>query len=429
MPPRRQSDLFEAASSAPTSRDLRISPQGGTPLGKEQQHFNRSLTKVQKLRGELAAWSDFDSHLRQQVGERMLPLRDAMTQVRRDLILQSHETLAGRAGGTVAGATERRQLTQFLLELCEAHLSEADDDAIIAVHDRYADRPFAELQAEEREWARIADEVCGDDDLANMFWEEDVAGVAGDAAEQADPAADEEPASPRGKRGNARAQQRQAEQAAAAEQAAREMSQSVREVYRKLAGALHPDRAADDTERDRRHQLMQRVNRAYESADLLSLLTLQLEIEQIDEDHLATVSLSRLGHYNQILLGQVKKLEQELREVTDRIRMLFPVPPENLSPGDLQHQFECALVEASNELEELRQHADDLLEPHYRRQWLREYEQDRQEDEDMMTAIEAMLRDEDEVSIDSALDLSAPDRAKPGEKKSGKSHKRKRKRR
>ncbi len=58
--------------------------------------------------------------------------------------------------------------------------------------------------------------------------------------------------------------------------------------------------------------MMQRVNQAHDSNDLLTLLGLQLEIEQIDAAHLSSVSPERLTHYNQILREQLADLESEL---------------------------------------------------------------------------------------------------------------------
>ena len=63
----------------------------------------------------------------------------------------------------------------------------------------------------------------------------------------------------------------------------RQLSQSIREVYRKLVSALHPDRETDPTERARKTALMQRVNQAYDKNNLLQLLELQLELEHIDQ--------------------------------------------------------------------------------------------------------------------------------------------------
>lgn len=399
MPPRRQADLFESIPTVPTARNLRITRQGRKPLGKAQQLFNRLSAKVQKLRDELAGWSDFETRLRQQVLERLLPLMDEMSLVRRSLILQCAATLAGQVGGGVKNAAERRRLTAFLIELCQAHLADAEDDeAIIAVHDRYADRAFSDLLAEERQWAQAVDEVFGDD-----FEEPFGAGWEADASPG------EEPAFAEDDRQSARAR-RKAERAAAAEGAVREASQSVREVYRKLASALHPDRGTDDAERKRRHQLMQRVNQAYESSDLLGLLTVQLEIEQIDEDHLATVPERRLQQYNQVLREQVKELEQELAHVYDHIRATIPSAPAKPTPAGLDVAFEHAVAEARSDLDELRAHAEDLLDPRYRRQWLGDYEGERKQDEREMRELEAMLLAEDDELIDSIFSDHVPEK-------------------
>jgi len=66
------------------------------------------------------------------------------------------------------------------------------------------------------------------------------------------------------------------------DQAAQGGTRAVREVFRKLASELHPDRETDPAEHARKTELMQRVNQTYKAGDLLALLELQLSIEQID---------------------------------------------------------------------------------------------------------------------------------------------------
>ena len=90
---------------------------------------------------------------------------------------------------------------------------------------------------------------------------------------------------------------------------------SIREVYRKLASALHPDREIDPSERDRKAGLMQRVNIAYASRSLLDLLEIQLELEHIDQAALDNISEDRLKRWNTILKDQLSELEMELAEV------------------------------------------------------------------------------------------------------------------
>lgn len=90
------------------------------------------------------------------------------------------------------------------------------------------------------------------------------------------------------------------------------VSQSIREVFRKLASALHPDREQDPAEHKRKTTLMQKVNVAYQNRDLLQLLELQLELEQIDQNAMSAVSEDRLKHYNKVLTEQSSELQQEI---------------------------------------------------------------------------------------------------------------------
>jgi len=96
------------------------------------------------------------------------------------------------------------------------------------------------------------------------------------------------------------------------EQAAQGASRAMREVFRKLASELHPDREPDPDERVRKTVLMQRVNQAYAAGDLLALLELQLSIEQIDASTLAGIAQDRLAHYNHVLEAQLQSLQDEL---------------------------------------------------------------------------------------------------------------------
>jgi F0F1-type ATP synthase membrane subunit b/b' len=88
-----------------------------------------------------------------------------------------------------------------------------------------------------------------------------------------------------------------------------EASRSLREVYRKLAAALHPDRADGEVDRVRRNELMQRANRAYGANDLLAL---QLEIEQVDAAHLARATAERVRQYNLLLGDQLREIHAEI---------------------------------------------------------------------------------------------------------------------
>ncbi len=114
------------------------------------------------------------------------------------------------------------------------------------------------------------------------------------------------------------------------EQEEKSVSLSIREVFRKLASALHPDREPDAAERARKTELMQRVNVAYGNGDLLQLLELQLEVEQIDESMINNISEDRLKHYNKILTEQSGELEMELEQNVLAFTLRFQLDPQEI---------------------------------------------------------------------------------------------------
>jgi hypothetical protein len=111
------------------------------------------------------------------------------------------------------------------------------------------------------------------------------------------------------------------------------LQQSVRDIFRKLTSALHPDRERDPAERARKTALMQRVNVAYGDNDLLALLALQLEVEQIDQDHLDGLDDERIKQYNKILEGQLDEVGHENREIATMAAMMMGADsPHGMTP-------------------------------------------------------------------------------------------------
>nr|MBP9035506.1 hypothetical protein [Pseudomonadales bacterium] len=143
----------------------------------------------------------------------------------------------------------------------------------------------------------------------------------------------------------------------------------------------HPDRAGNEAERVRRHELMQRVNHAYDEGDLLTLLTLQLETEQIDAAHLARVSTARLGHYNKVLREQVRELEQELAGITVHFGRLTGQSPANVTPAAVQHGLKRELAELKQDIKGLKAHHAMLLDPAARKRWLQQHAREMREEE------------------------------------------------
>jgi hypothetical protein len=124
---------------------------------------------------------------------------------------------------------------------------------------------------------------------------------------------------------------------------------SVRELFRSLARAVHPDQARHETERERRTEVMKEVTRAYEEGDLARLLELESawQNEQAVSEHADSfVRCRELERINRELLDQVRQLTREIR---DTKRQAFEGSM-GLSPDELTEQAEREL----DKLEEIR---------------------------------------------------------------------------
>jgi flagellar biosynthesis GTPase FlhF len=141
-------------------------------------------------------------------------------------------------------------------------------------------------------------------------------------------------------------------------------SKSIQEVFRKLVAVLHPDREPDETERERKTALMQRVNDAYRKKDLLQLLALQLEIEQIDQQKLNTLADDRLKHFNKILQDQLNELEQEIGEVEFPFRVQLNVSPyAKLSPDSILKALSISIRDIQFAIKDTQKELDALKDP------------------------------------------------------------------
>nr|WP_174863672.1 J domain-containing protein [Comamonas jiangduensis] len=150
-------------------------------------------------------------------------------------------------------------------------------------------------------------------------------------------------------------------------------NQSLREVYRRLASRLHPDREQDPVERARKTALMQRVNIAYEASRLMELLELQWEAEQMDPAKLAQLSDARLAPYNRMLEEQWNDLQRDVQARTQAFAREFGLDTaKRLQPAKLMAQVRERLQQLQAGVDYLRQLLQALEDdPDTLKQWLK----------------------------------------------------------
>jgi len=307
------------------------------PLTKEQKTFNTRMRQLDKLRDTLAAWERASLACQQRYTTDLVPLLDRMF----ELDLATVHALDRAAGFPGLSKTDRRQLQELLCDLAASLLEEYDDPALKDIYNRHAG-DGADYDAEQAE--RIDDmkdaiesmlgiDLGDDDDMASMDdlvarLRERMAAETAQAQHGEARHPSEEPGGRQaGQRGQRRKNARQLEREAQAAAEAQAGDRSLRDIYRKLASALHPDREPDPDERARKTALMQRINQAYDRRDLLQLLELQLELEHIDRAGIARLSAERLRHYNAILKQQIDGLKQEVAHAEMDFRMRFDIDP------------------------------------------------------------------------------------------------------
>ena len=297
-----------------------IGPAPGTAtLSKAQKTFNRLIAQIQERRQQLAAWQAFEPTFQRLLAQEVEPLERRCDELRLDL-LRCFDAAHHGAGTTKA---ERKKLSALIADLARELLARSDDPALLDLHDRHSPVSHAQGRREDAAWLQsMAEDVLGlpADAAGDLATPQDLldamlrqAGQERAAAAQAQAGADPGPSA-------ARARARQARAAAQAQEA----SGSLREVYRKLASALHPDREPDAAERARKTAWMQRANAAYARKDLLALLELQIEAEQIDRSRVGEIDEKRLRRYLRVLQEQVRELDQELRAVAQPFAASLP---------------------------------------------------------------------------------------------------------
>jgi hypothetical protein len=289
-------------------------------LGPEQKLFNQLLAKIEKYAQDLDDLKRMADVHRLERSHKLGPLEQQSRQMNEKMVLFLDQRLQAPKGlskkqqadiGYIASSlAEMLMMTGEASPELEAAIErlcpESDDD----------DLDTDELPAEEKAKLKdmMADMLGVEMDESTDFESPEAFMEAAMRKMQAEREAAQEAHQAKRKSRKKTAKQLQAEQETM------DADTALRTIYRKLASALHPDREPNEAERARKTQLMGRVNAANDAKDLLTLLRLQLEIEQIDPLAIAAMADDKLRHYNRMLKEQAKSVQQELMFMQYRLR-------------------------------------------------------------------------------------------------------------
>ncbi|MBR8128997.1 J domain-containing protein [Burkholderia ambifaria] len=297
-------------------------------LSKAQNTFNTLVKQIEKRRERLGAWDAVMPAFQKKFVDALLPLEQESTALRIKLLHLLDDAFLQKG----LSKAEQRTLSDLIADMAHDLMQVSDDAALKVIYNRHvgsgnvgnaAAKPVPEPTKPERE-PEPQSQQQPSEDLDSLSPDELAERMQAelDAQFERDMAAHAAREAQRAKRKKA-PKQSAAQARKEAEQA--ESSKSIREIYRKLASALHPDRETDPREQERKTVLMQRVNHAYAKGNLLQLLELQLEIEQIDRRAIDSLSEARLARYNGILEEQIRELDQEIQHVENDFRRTYGI--------------------------------------------------------------------------------------------------------
>ncbi len=299
---------------------LTITKQQEAPLSKAQKQFNQLNSQIAKEKEQLLKWQNTISNFKNIFTNEMVPLQNKFDKLRAQTVYFLDEIYDKK----MFTKRERKKM-RYVIEVLADELAH-DDEKVKEIYNKRSNNDFDKEQAiiNEARAEQLKDvlfEEC-DIDLEDVdindpekFMQEFMKQMQGKMDEQQE----QENIKQQSRKKNSKTLNQEAKEI----KQEQEVSQSIKEVYRQLAKTLHPDRELDPIERERKTELMQKVNIAYNKNDLLALLQMQLEIEQIDQNSINSMSIEKVKHYNIILKRQIEEIEQEIDFTCKKFQMEF----------------------------------------------------------------------------------------------------------
>ena len=287
---------------------------GESILSPAQKRFNSLIKTIEKQHELLALWQDTLPRIQQKVASEYDPALEILDRHRGEFVVMLDNAYHARG----LKKSERSKLSSLILEMCEDLLTTGAHEHLKPIYDRHTDTDFDAKSAMAGEtMTSMVNKLFGFDlpDDADTSSPEKLAAAIQAHALEMEAAAEQRYEADRERRSKRKKNKKQLEKEAQQQKAEAGTSASIRDIYRKLVAALHPDREKHAAERERKTAMMQEVNAAYTAKNLLRLLQLQLKVEQIDQTAINAISEERLKHYNLILKEQSAQLQEEIQSI------------------------------------------------------------------------------------------------------------------
>lgn len=358
------------------------------PLSKAQKEFNRLTKKIGDLEVELEQFRTTTISVQQRVQTDYVPLLNEFNALRADLV-----RLFDRAyDRPEATKTERKKLTDLILNLAYDLISEHGLDELKPIYDKHDKDGYDATDADvDMQVSEMMKEMVGamygiqfDENVDvstkekfSAYMEEQLQAKQAEAHQQKQEAEERRAKKPKTAKQQAREEKKQLEE--------RNITRAVRTLYMDLVKAFHPDREPDEAEKARKTEIMKRVTDAYEKSDLLSLLKLQLEFNRIDQQHLENLADEQLKYYNKILKQQADELNEELFGMQSQLSAMLGKPLMMVGSAlSLEYSLNNDIRELKKNIKETKKDIKDLANPTVLKAFLKTYRIQKNQDFDLL---------------------------------------------
>ena len=148
----------------------------------------------------------------------------------------------------------------------------------------------------------------------------------------------------------------------------------LRNMYRKLASTLHPDRSRDEAERVHKTALMGQVNAAHDAKDLLTLMRLQLLTQTpyspTESENTTSIPKDKLKQAIQQLQAQLQALRDARQQMQTSMQEEWDLPYGNISAKSLQMALRKEAQELTSHIAYLQSDALWLSDDAFLKNWL-----------------------------------------------------------
>lgn len=344
-----KADLFSDTAPAAPGSALRVGGKGAR-LSPAQQRFNRLLARIDKLKGQIAEIQTLADAYRPLYQSTLAPLREQQKGLLRRMALGLDERLERKS----LTPAQKRSAIDMLCGLCET-LAAYGDEAMAALHDKRSPRSLRQKAEDEAAAMRaLMEGVLGrpldmdpqDESLDPL---DAVMRASHEHLQEAAQAEQDQREAARARKKPTAAQRKAGQQQEDAETI-------LRQVFRQLASALHPDRERDPAEHQRKTALMSEANAAYGRQDLVALLHMQLRLAQADPQALLQQPEEKIAAMSLLLKQQAVELERELFGRQAQARQEFELDSyQTLSATMLKKQLAQQEEILKEELEDMAQ--------------------------------------------------------------------------